>query len=39
MASGNFLIGNNFSLQGFNEYVQPIFEKRAFTIANNGNKH
>jgi len=34
MASGNFLIGNGLSYDGFREYVLPVFEKSGLTIPN-----
>lgn len=32
MASGNFLIGNDLSIEGFNQYVQPLFEERGYSV-------
>jgi len=32
MASGNFLIGKDLSLEVFKQYVQPILEKRGYSV-------
>jgi hypothetical protein len=32
MASGNFLIGNDLSLRGFNQYVQSFLEKKGYSV-------
>ncbi|MBU1199697.1 MAG: hypothetical protein KKF46_03190 [Nanoarchaeota archaeon] len=32
MASGNFLIGERLSLEGFKEYVQPILKERGYSV-------
>jgi len=32
MASGNYLIGENLSLEGFKEYVQPALQEQGYTV-------
>ncbi len=34
MASGNFLIGNDLTFEGFSQYVLPIFEERGYSVQN-----
>lgn len=32
MASGNFLIGKDLSLRGFDKYVEPLFKKKGYSV-------
>ncbi|MBT4651654.1 hypothetical protein HOC13_03985 [Candidatus Woesearchaeota archaeon] len=32
MASGNFLIGQDLTLEGFDQYVQPLFEEHRYSV-------
>ena len=32
MASGNFLIGKDLSLKGFDKYVEPLFKKKGYSV-------
>lgn len=33
MTSGNFLIGEGLSMEGFEEYAQPAFEEKGYSVA------
>jgi len=32
MASGNFIIGESLSMQGFDKYIQPVFEEKGIIV-------